>query len=213
MLNRMLGVFQRRDLLGGQSTRNGEQGSEINSDNITSDTTETAATLNDCQDEQRDEQQDFEEEQGGGDKRGLGGHDYKFLEITPDRLLCQICHFPSRDPYMSECCGHLFCKSCLDIAKKAVNISKACPVCREEEFKTFCNKAIDREVRGLYIYCTNREKGCEWQGELNDINKHLKSSTGCQFEELKCPNECGKMIERQYLTSHVETECPRRKVN
>ena len=86
-------------------------------------------------------------------------------------------------------------------------------MCRKEEFKTFRNKAINREVRALHIYCTNKEKGCEWQGELNYINEHLTSSTGCQFEDLKCPIECGKMIERRYLTSHVETECSRRKVN
>ena len=67
------------------------------------------------------------------------------------------------------------------------------------------------ELLKLNIYCTNKEKGCEWQGELNYIDNHL--STGCQFEEVKCSNECGKMIERRYLISHVETECPRRKVN
>ena len=38
-------------------------------------------------------------------------------------------------------------------------------------------------------------------------------SDGCQFEEVKCSNECGKMIERRYLTSHVEIECPHHKVN
>jgi len=45
------------------------------------------------------------------------------------------------------------------------------------------------------------------------INNHLGNSDGCQFEEMKCSNECGKMMEQQYLTNHVETECPRRKVN
>ena len=121
---------------------------------------------------------------------------------------------PSRNPYLSECCGHLFCKSCLDNIKKAVSISKACPVCRcDKEFKTFRNKTIDREIRELRVYCTNKEKGCEWQGELNDIHKHLGNSYGCQFEEVKCSNDCGNMIERQYLTSHVETKCLRRKVN
>ena len=143
----------------------------------------------------------------------IGGYPYCFVETPHDRFICKICHLPSRDPYLSECCGHLFCKSCLDIAKKAAAISKVCPMCRDEEFKTFCNKAIDREVRGLHIYCTNKEKGCEWQGELNGINNHLESSKGCQFEEVKCSNECGKMIKRRYLTSHVDTECPRRKVN
>ena len=68
-------------------------------------------------------------------------------------------------------------------------------------------------MRSFYIYCTNKEKGCKWQGELNDINNHLGNSDGCQFEEVKCSNECGKMIERQYLTSHVKTKCPCRKVN
>ena len=116
------------------------------------------------------------------------------------------------------CCGHLFCKSCLDNSSATHSISAItdiCPICRNEEFKSFPNKAIEREVRGLHIYCTNKEKGCEWQGEMNDVNYHLGNSSDCQFEEVKCSNDCGKMIERRYLTSssHVETECPRRKVN
>ena len=142
-----------------------------------------------------------------------GGYDYELVSQPSDRLICKICHLPSRDPYLSVCCGHIFCKSCLDNVKKATTITNACPVCRDEEFETFPNKAVDREVKSLHIYCTNKEKGCEWQGELNDINNHLGNSDGCQFEEVKCSNECGKMIQRQYLTSHVETECPRRKVN
>ena len=142
-----------------------------------------------------------------------GGHDYDLVRQPTDRLVCKICYLLSRDPYLSVCCGHVFCKSCLDNVKKATAITNACPVCRDEEFVTFPNKQLDREIKSLHIYCTNKEKGCEWQGELNDINNHLGNSNGCQFEEMKCSNECGKMIQRRYLTSHVETECPRRKVN
>ena len=143
----------------------------------------------------------------------LGGYDYNFVEPPQDRYLCKICHVPSRDPYLTECCGTILCKSCLDRAKQATTVSTACPSCRKENFATMINKHLDREIRSLHIYCTNKEKGCEWQSELNDINNHLGNSDGCQFEEVKCSNECGKMIQRQYLTSHVETECPRRKVN
>ena len=143
----------------------------------------------------------------------MGGYDYKFVDTLHNRFICTICHLASRDPYLSECCGHLFCKSCLDNVKKASKVSNACPICRDEEFKTFCNKAIDREIRSFHVYCTNKEKGCEWQGEVNNISNHLGNSDGCQFEEMKCSNECGKMAQRRYLTSHVETECPRRKVN
>ena len=75
------------------------------------------------------------------------------------------------------------------------------------------NKLSDQKINCLCILCTNKEKGCEWQGELNNINNHLGNSDGCQFDKVKCSNECGNMIGQQYLTSHVETECPRRKVN
>ena len=61
--------------------------------------------------------------------------------------------------------------------------------------------------------CTNEERGCEWQGELNDIINHLGNNDGCHFEDVKCSIECGKMLQRRYLTSHVEEECPRRKVD
>ena len=142
-----------------------------------------------------------------------GGFDFELVKVPLDLLICKICHLPSRDPYLSVCCGHVFCKSCLDNVKKAVAITNVCPICRDEEFVTFPNKQLDREIKSLHIYCINKEKGCEWQGELNDINNHLGSSNGCQFEEVKCSNECEKMIQRQNLTSHVESECPRRKVN
>ena len=140
------------------------------------------------------------------------GYDHDFVKTPPDRLVCKICQLPSKDPYLSVCCGHLFCKSCLDNVKKSATITNACPICRDKKFMTFPNKAVDREVKSLHIYCTNKEKGCEWQGELNDINNHLGNSDGCQFEEVKCSNECGKMIQRQYLTSHVEIDCPRHKI-
>ena len=141
-----------------------------------------------------------------------GGYSYCFVDQLHDRFICVICHLPSREPYMTgECCqGQTVCKSCLGLA---VKMSNNCPICRSQNFVTHPNWHLTREIRNLHIYCTNKEKGCEWQGELNDINNHLGNSNGCQFEEVKCSNECGKMIKRRYLTSHVETECPRRKVN
>jgi len=68
--------------------------------------------------------------------------------------------------------------------KKSAAITNACPVCRNEEFMTVPNKAVDREIKSLHIYCTNKEKGCKWQGELNCINNHLGNSDGCQTDEF-----------------------------
>ena len=147
------------------------------------------------------------------DSVAQAGYDFDFVDPLPDRLICKICYLPSYDPYLSVCCGHLFCKSCQENVRNSPAISKACPVCRDEEFVTFPNKAIDREIKSLQLYCTNKVTGCAWQGELNDINNHLGNSDGCRFVEVKCSNKCGKMIQRRHLTSHIETQCPRRKVN
>ena len=45
-----------------------------------------------------------------------GGYEYKFVNTVPDRCICNICHLPSRDAYMTgQCCeGQTICKSCLD---------------------------------------------------------------------------------------------------
>ena len=149
-----------------------------------------------------------------------GGYDYELVAEAPDRLVCKICLLPSKDPYLTVCCGHLFCKICLDNMVRAhTDMSpeseaevqaSICPVCRAEEFMTFSNKAADREVRQLRVCCTGKGKGCEWVGEINYINSHLEK---CEFEEVKCSNECGKMIQRQYLSGHVKSRCTRRKVN
>ena len=143
-----------------------------------------------------------------------GGYDYQFVDEPPQEILiCKICLLASRDPYLSVCCGHVFCKSCIDKAKQNTAIVKACPVCRNQEFTTVVNKQVDRLVRSLHIFCTNKGKGCNWQGELNDIDNHLHSGDGCQFEDILCTNECGKVIQRCNLKSHLDSDCPHHKTN
>ena len=136
-----------------------------------------------------------------------GGYDYEFVKTPFDDLICTVCFLPSKEPHLSACCGHTFCKSCLEGSKKFSNI---CPVCRREIFAAIFNKQADRAIRSLQLFCTNKKQGCEWQGEVNDINKHLDN---CLFQAVCCPNDCGESLQRQYVTSHVETECPHRTVS
>ena len=63
------------------------------------------------------------------------------------------------------------------------------------------------------MFCTNKEEGCDWQGEVNEITGHLGNSNGCQFEEVNCSNDCGKMLQRQHLSSHVDNDYPCREVH
>ena len=138
-----------------------------------------------------------------------GGYEYSFVDTPPDELVCKICHCPSREPYLSVCCGHTFCKTCLEDAKQVSVVVKTCPMCRKEDFTTFPNKQNERAVNNLHVFCTNKDKGCDWQGEVNSITGHLASSDGCKFEEVNCPNGCGESLERRYLSNHFDTGCPR----
>ena len=112
-----------------------------------------------------------------------GGYEYNFSSALPDRIVCKICQCPSRDPYLSVCCGHVFCKTCIDQVKRASLLNDACPVCRDEDFPTVPNKQIDREVKSLIISCTNKEKGCTWKGEIRSVDAHRKA---CQLEMVQC---------------------------
>ena len=139
-----------------------------------------------------------------------GGYDYHFVASLSDSsdVVCKICHFPSRNPHLSSCCGHTFCHCCIENFKHNAThglVTIACPVCRDSEFPVVQNKQMDRVVRSLHVYCINEKEGCQWQGEINDIFGHLN---GCQYESVECENSgCGISIHRQSLKNHMNSEC------
>jgi len=138
-----------------------------------------------------------------------GGYDYQFVEVPPDDLICKICQCPSRNPYLSVCCGHVFCKSCLD-ACLAASFSVVCPMCRSLQFQGFLNRQIDRKVKSLHVFCVNKTKGCQWKGEINNISNHLDEK--CHFQDIHCPYHCAIIIQRHQLPHHMKHECVRRKI-
>ena len=64
------------------------------------------------------------------------GYDCKFVDPTPDALVCLICTFVARDPQQTVCCGKVYCKDCLVGLSR---YSNKCPHCREE-FESFPDK-------------------------------------------------------------------------
>ena len=63
------------------------------------------------------------------------------------------------------------------------------------------------------MYCTNKEKGCTWQGEINEISGHLEKNNGCQYEDVECSLNCNWTMQRQHLADHMKDKCICRKVN
>ena len=103
------------------------------------------------------------------------GYDCKFVE-NPSIVLqfqCTICLQVLREPHQANCCGENFCKECIHRVKAA---NQACPTCRVKDFPLFHDKALQqRELYNFRVYCTHKSEGCEWTGELKEIDKHLNS--------------------------------------
>ena len=136
----------------------------------------------------------------------VGGYDYDFVTTPPDRLICKICHNPCREAHLTSCCGAHFCRSCLQQVRWGRSVSKACPMCRAERFETFQNKEANREIKALKVYCSNGRNGCTWSGEVNDVKSHVDND--CQFVDKPCPSNCGMILKRQCIQSHLAKDCP-----
>ena len=43
-----------------------------------------------------------------------------------------------------------------------------------------------RDVKALHVKCDNAERGCEWEGTLEEHDM----MTMCEFTPVSCPKEC-----------------------
>ena len=53
--------------------------------------------------------------------------------------------------------------------------------------------------------CKHYLSGCVWSGELRDLEPHLRNS--CPNVFLTCSNQCGCIVQRAELHSHLTEEC------
>ena len=133
-----------------------------------------------------------------------GGYEYNFVE-PPDELLCMVCHHIAREAHQMECCGKVFCKTCINDDRIL-----SCPNCREASPRIFRDLRSSRDIKRLRVICENEGNGCEWSGALEEYETHKR---GCGFEEVRCSNWplCKQMVQRQHLNDHKDTVCPGRK--
>ena len=105
-------------------------------------------------------------------QRMFGGYDCEFVEPLPSafQIECPICSLILRDPYLTRCCGTHFCRTC---SERLQNDHKPCPTCREDNFELYPNKSLGRSLNQLHVVCTNSKHGCEWKGELGELERHL----------------------------------------
>jgi len=97
-----------------------------------------------------------------------GGYGCQFVSRPPEELQleCAVCLQILRNPHLIDCCGHNFCQSCINCVQME---GKPCPLCNEPSFRVMHNKGLQRTLNGFTVYCTHRQDGCSWVGELRAL--------------------------------------------
>ena len=131
------------------------------------------------------------------------GKSFTFVKEPETWFACIICQELAAAPLQTTCCAQTLCKQCTDTCRKR-NL-ETCPYCREAHWETSPDARLTRLIGDLSVLCHNHLKGCQWQGELRDMQNHL--SRKCDFELIQCPAGCSLMIERRHLAQHAQVEC------
>ena len=144
------------------------------------------------------------------------GFECEFVKPPPSEYIqseCPVCLQIIREPHQVTCCGKKFCKACIEHIKA---IQKPCPICNEE-FSSFADKSSKQSLYNLKVRCSHQKDGCEWTGELRQLDEHLntdpqpeKQLDRCQFVKIDCIYNCGNQVQRQYIHIHGTEDCPKR---
>ena len=135
-----------------------------------------------------------------------------FVNKLPEHveIECPVCLNILANPHLVSCCGHNFCEDCIERVKAS---NGACPMCKERRYQSFIDKKCLRIINGLQVYCTNKDKGCQWKGELKNLSTHLnkgKREGECQYQQgIEC-RYCRGIGQRRHLKPHEDNECLQR---
>ena len=141
------------------------------------------------------------------------GFDCEFVERPAKafQVDCPVCLLVLREPHQAICCGYSYCQLCIE---RVQFDKKPCPTCNTAEFSVFPNKGFQRSLYEFHVRCSHEKDGCQWTGELGELDKHLNESPilgrqfiGCEFAEVEC-NDCGKSFRRQHFRAHQLEQHP-----
>lgn len=127
-----------------------------------------------------------------------------FVDSVPDDLQCGICFSAAVDPVVTEECGHLFCRECI---QTALERKKECPIDRLPLTMNDVRKDIRalRKIQSLTVQCYNNKAGCSWVGAYSDLDRHADR---CELATVKCPfsvHGCEAIVSRKTLPEHMST--------
>ena len=139
---------------------------------------------------------------------------YNFITEPPKSRFCPICFELLSEPYQIVKCGHHVCQQCH--TQLLTNGKKECPVCREPDAlsSAHLDKFFQREINDLKVRCQLHKEGCEWTGEVRDLQSHLDpDKRKCDYILLPCFFGCGERIRSSAMRDHMMKYCVKRQMS
>ena len=98
--------------------------------------------------------------------------DFSFVERPSEDFFCPVTYGLVLQPHLTACCGKHLSQ---DAATRIQGGGGACPLCNEPHLNTMLDKRFRRQVNELRMFCCHEDRGCRWQGELSDLERHVQS--------------------------------------
>ena len=141
------------------------------------------------------------------------GYDCEFTSEVPDNCKCPLCKKVFRDPQRVSCCEEEYCKECIE---QVFRDNEPCPnpKCGCKNYSSISEaKRTKGFIDKLRCHCSNWREGCEWEGELQELNDHLNENptnenqlNGCDFTKIHC-RWCRQVLLRNEIGEHQENVC------
>ena len=140
---------------------------------------------------------------------------------------CKGCRRVPSEPWITKCCGHVYCLPCLtagghrveerggnsiegvvSIAERSHLVSnseqRGCPDCDgQQDPGYFVDQTRQKILESREIHCPNEH--CDWSGSLRE--RQTAHTEICEHAPVPCPNMCTARILRKDLAQHVQDEC------
>lgn len=121
-------------------------------------------------------------------------------QIIAKDYICPLCEGVYLDPSI-DLCGHISCEKCLQCFDSTLT---KCPFTnqslpsRPTKVKVMA-AIIDKQT----MYCPNKKKGCNWEGQVKEFQKHILNDCIKQF--IKCSMEgCNVEVLPEEFETHLK---------
>ena len=98
--------------------------------------------------------------------------DFDFVNRPAQDFFCPVTFELLLNPQQTQCCGHHISETAAKVLKQE---NKPCPICKAAEIDTVLDKYHQRRVRQVQVRCPHAASGCEWVGEVGELNNHTNT--------------------------------------